>query len=393
MIRGVPISPGVAVARAFRMDPALARHTPSLLDAAALSAEVVRFDQACDAVAAELDKTIERVRQEVGEDSADIFRGHRAILRDPAFVAKVKSYILNGQLDAATSLNKTLEEYDVLFARIRDDYLRERMADIRDVAEQIMAQVLVERDREAIGPSEPLVLVAPEIRPSQAAMFDKLPVSAIATEAGGSTGHAAVLARGLGIPAVSGLAGLMGQVHNGDLIIVDGREGIVIVNPGPEVEAAYRKLQREYRGPARFLGGKSGLAVDHAGWRTRRTFGQRQHRHRRGGGHGGRRFGRRLVPHRIRLPDASHGADRRGASRCLSQGDRRGAQSFGGGSHARPRRRQASQVFQPLSPDQSVHGLAQHPNEFRTSGVFPDPIARDPAGRRRRNDRHSLPHD
>lgn len=246
MIRGVPISPGVAVARAFRMDPALARHSPSLLDAAALSAEVVRFDQACDAVAADLDKTIERVRQEVGEDSADIFRGHRAILRDPAFVSKVKSYILNGQLDAATSLNKTLEEYDVLFARIRDDYLRERMADIRDVVEQIMTQVTVERDREAIGPSEPLILVAPEIRPSQAAMFDKLPVSAIATEAGGSTGHAAVLARGLGIPAVSGLSGLMSQVHNGDLMIVDGREGIVVVNPGPEVEAAYRKLQREY---------------------------------------------------------------------------------------------------------------------------------------------------
>lgn len=246
MIRGVPISPGVAVARAFRMDPALARHNPSLLDAAALSAEVARFDQACDAVAAELDKTIERVRHEVGEDSADIFRGHRAILRDPAFVAKVKSYILGDQLDAATSLNKTLEEYDVLFARIRDEYLRERMADIRDVAEQIMIQVTVERDREAIGPSESLVLVAPEIRPSQATMFDKLPVSAIATESGGSTGHAAVLARGLGIPAVSGLTGLLSQVHNGDLLIVDGREGIVIVNPGPEVEAAYRKLQREY---------------------------------------------------------------------------------------------------------------------------------------------------
>src|SRR5438046_1623197 len=246
MLRGVPISPGVAVARAFRMDPALARRSPNLLDAAALSAEVARFDRAGDEVAGELDRTIERVRQEVGEDSADIFRGHRAILRDPAFVAKVKSYILNGQLDAATSLNKTLEEYDVLFARIHDDYLRERMADIRDVAEQIMTQVTVERDREVIGPSEPLVIVAPEIRPSQAAMFDKLPVSAIATEAGGSTGHAAVLARGLGIPAVSGLSGLLSQVHNGDLMIVDGREGIVIVNPGPEVEAAYRKLQREY---------------------------------------------------------------------------------------------------------------------------------------------------
>src|SRR5215210_7201256 len=178
MLRGVPISPGVAVARAFRMDPALARRSPNLLDAAALSAEVSRFDRACDDVAAELDRSIDRVRAEVGEDSADIFRGHRAILRDPAFVAKVKGFILNDQVDAASALNKTLEEYDVLFARIRDDYLRERMADIRDVAEQIITQVTVERDRETLGPSESIVLVAPEIRPSQAAMFDRLPVSA-----------------------------------------------------------------------------------------------------------------------------------------------------------------------------------------------------------------------
>ncbi|HJZ92599.1 MAG TPA: phosphoenolpyruvate--protein phosphotransferase [Gemmataceae bacterium] len=246
MIKGVPVSPGVAVARAYRIDEVLARHDPTILDAAALSAEVTRFDQACDAVAAELDHTIERVCQELGEESAGIFRAHRMLIRDPAFIAKVKGFILNQQLDATSALQRALEEYDVLFARIRDDYLRERMSDIRDVVEQIIHHLTQERDRKTIGASEPLVLVAPEIRPSQAAMFDKLPVSGIATEAGGTTGHAAVLARGLGIPAVSGVNGLMGQVQNGDLLVVDGREGIVIVNPGPEVEAAYRKLQREY---------------------------------------------------------------------------------------------------------------------------------------------------
>src|SRR5262245_31116224 len=146
MLRGVPISPGVAVARAFRLDAALARHSPNLLDAAALSDEATRFDQACDAVAVELDQTIERVRAEVGEDSADIFRGHRAILRDPAFVAKVKGYILNDQLDAVSSLNRALEEYDLLFARIRDDYLRERIADIRDVAAQTTTHLGLARD-------------------------------------------------------------------------------------------------------------------------------------------------------------------------------------------------------------------------------------------------------
>jgi phosphoenolpyruvate-protein phosphotransferase len=246
MIRGVPISPGVAIARAFRLDPALSRRKPQLLDVAVLSAEVARFDKACDAVAAELDETIRRVQAEVGDDEAAIFRAHRVLVRDPAFVAKVKAFILNDHLDAISSLNKALEEYDVLFARIRDDYLRERVTDIRDVVEQIVNRLAMTDDHTALGASEPVVLVAPEIRPSQAAMFDKLPVSGIATEAGGSTGHAAVLARGLGIPAVSGLTGLLGRVQNGDLLIVDGREGIVIVTPGPEVEAAYRKLQREF---------------------------------------------------------------------------------------------------------------------------------------------------
>src|SRR3954451_18966629 len=151
MLRGVPISPGVAVARAFRLAPAPARRSPNLLDQAALSAEAARFDRACDEVAAELDQTIHRVRAEVGEASADIFRGHRAILRDPAFVAKVKSFILTDQVDAASALNRALEEYDVLFARIRDDYLRERMTDIRDVAEQIITHLTVGNEQETLG--------------------------------------------------------------------------------------------------------------------------------------------------------------------------------------------------------------------------------------------------
>lgn len=246
MLRGVPISPGVAIARAYRLDPALARHKPQLLDVAALSSEVNRFDAACELVAAELEMRAQRVTAEIGREAGNVFESHRSLLRDPALVAKVKGTILTDHVDAITALNRTLEEYDVLFARIRDDYLRERVTDVRDVIEQVIERLAVDQDRQTIGASEPVVLIAAEIRPSQAAMFDRLPVSGIATEGGGATGHAAVLARGLGIPAVSGLAGLLDKTQNGDLVIIDGREGVAIVNPGPEVEAAYRKLQREY---------------------------------------------------------------------------------------------------------------------------------------------------
>src|SRR4029078_8737458 len=90
-----------------------------------------------------------------------------------------------------------------------------------------------------------VMLVAPEILPSQALTFDRKYIAGILTEKGGATGHAAILARSLGIPAVSGLTNLLPQGRPGDRVALDGREGHVYLNPGPEVESAYRKLQRE----------------------------------------------------------------------------------------------------------------------------------------------------
>lgn len=89
-------------------------------------------------------------------------------------------------------------------------------------------------------------MVAPEILPSQALTLKKLKVAGIITEQGGTTGHAAILARSLGIPAVSGLRGILKQVQTGDLIALDGRAGHIYIKPDAETEAAYRKLQREY---------------------------------------------------------------------------------------------------------------------------------------------------
>ena len=246
MLRGIPISPGFTVARAFRVDEALATSAPGQLDPAAAAAEVVRFDKACQAVAGELDAVIARVTQEVGEEPATIFRAHRLLLRDPALVAKVKRHITADRVDAATALFRTRDEFADLFARVNDEYLRERLADIRDVVGRLIDHLTFAENATKLENHDPVVLVAAEIRPSQVVAFDKLPVVGIVTESGGTTGHAAILARSLGIPAVSGLSDLLEQVHTGDMMVVDGREGVVVINPGPEVEAAYRKLQREY---------------------------------------------------------------------------------------------------------------------------------------------------
>jgi phosphoenolpyruvate-protein phosphotransferase len=246
MKKGVPISPGVAVARAYCVDQVLGRREPHQLDAAALSDEVARFDAACNAAVVELDAIVSRVSQQVGDEEAAIFRAHRLLLRDPALIGKVKSAILTRHVDAATALHDVVDEYTQLLGQIHDQYIRERMADVRDVAGRILAQLSLQEGRQQLDLHDEVIIVAPEILPSQALTFDRLKVAGIITETGGATGHAAILARSLGIPAVSGLRGILKEVKTGDLLALDGREGLVYVHPGAEVESAYRKLQREY---------------------------------------------------------------------------------------------------------------------------------------------------
>jgi phosphoenolpyruvate-protein phosphotransferase (PTS system enzyme I) len=246
MKKGVPVSPGVAVAPAYCVDHVLARREPHQINAAAVSDEVGRLETAVRAATEELDAIVKRVTQQVGEEEAAIFRAHRLLLRDPNLIGKVKAAILTRHVDAATGLQDVVEEYKALLSEIPDQYIRERMADIRDVAGRILAQLSLHDERQKLDIEQPVIIVAPEILPSQALALGRMQVAGILTEMGGSTGHAGILARALGIPAVSGIRGAVKEIKTGDLLALDGREGLVYHNPGPEVEAAYRKLQREY---------------------------------------------------------------------------------------------------------------------------------------------------
>src|SRR5262249_4850707 len=156
------------------------------VDGAATATEIARFEKACAAAAEELDAVIERVRTEIGEDKAAIFRAHRQLLRDPGreapLVAKVKALITQKHLDAPSALLAALDEYTALFAKIGDPFLRDRLADIKDVFARVQAHLTKAAKPEAPESEEPVVLVAAEILPSQAVMFEHLPVAGIVTE-------------------------------------------------------------------------------------------------------------------------------------------------------------------------------------------------------------------
>ncbi len=246
MRKGIGVSPGVAIGTAYCIHEIYVHPEKRQIDKSEVLAELERYDGACERVAADLRALHHKVATQVGADEAAIFRAHEAILHDPSFRSKVRSWIVDEQHSAQSALHRLLEEYTKLFESTQDEYLKERLADVRDVVIRISGHLTDVLQPQLASLPEPLILVAGELLPSQVVTLGKRQVAGIVTETGGRTSHAAILARSRGVPAVTGLKGILRSIKTGDTVVVDGRGGHVIVNPDPETASAYLKLQREF---------------------------------------------------------------------------------------------------------------------------------------------------
>ncbi len=246
MRKGLAVSPGVSVGTAYCIHAIFVNPDSKPIENQEVSAELARYESARDKVAAELKNLQRKVERQVGPDEAAIFQTHSSILRDAAFTKKVRNWIVEDRIQAQAALQRLLDEYQKIFSKTKEDYFQERLADIRDVVVRLSAH-LSDVLRPEVSPLQgPLIICADELLPSQAVALGDTEVCAIATQRGSQTSHAAIIARSRGIPAVSGVQGLLRYVKTGDQIVVDGREGQVHVNPDAETLAAYRKLEREF---------------------------------------------------------------------------------------------------------------------------------------------------
>ncbi len=167
-------------------------------------------------------------------------------MRDAAFTKEVRNWIVNDRLNAQAALHQLLNEYSSMFARTKDDYIRERLSDVRDVVIRLSAQLSDVLRTDECPLEGPLIICADELLPSQAVALGEVDVHGIVTQRGSQTSHAAIIARSRGIPAVSGVRGILRHVKTGDTVVVDGRDGHVDINPDSEALSAYRKLEREF---------------------------------------------------------------------------------------------------------------------------------------------------
>jgi len=208
-------------------------------------AEVARFENALLSTRKQIQKIRDQVEGSLGEEEARIFDAHLMVLEDQALIDEIVREMQAAEENVEASLWRVGTRYIEAFGQIDDEYLRERASDIRDVMRRLISNLTGESLDDGERPDNKHVVVAQEIAPSDSASIDKDHVLALVTDLGGKTGHTVIVARSMNIPAVVGLGNISQSVVPGDIVLVDGYEGKVVVNPSEDTLFRYGKLKDE----------------------------------------------------------------------------------------------------------------------------------------------------
>ena len=243
-ITGIAASSGIAIGKAFKLEnPSFEVEKKSIQDALE---ETKRFHKAVDQSKSELTEIKNKAEKELGADKAAIFEAHLLVLSDPELIGTVERRIEEEQVNAEFALDAVANDFITIFENMDNEYMKERAADIRDVTKRVMSHLLGLTFQSPAAINEEVIIVADDLTPSDTAQLNRQFVLGFATNIGGRTSHSAIMSRSMEIPAVVGTKTITSAVDNGTPLIVDGLDGVVIVNPTDEEKAAYQKKQKQF---------------------------------------------------------------------------------------------------------------------------------------------------
>ena len=243
--QGVGVSQGIAIAHAYVRGDVFIEPDKYSIDSSQKNEEIQRLKNALDETRKQIQNLKEQVRLASGANKEEaIFDAHLLVLEDHEVLDKVKNIILNDGLNVEYAFYDIMGRYIRELKKINDRYLRERVVDIEDVMKRVLVNLSsVEKAEQSATHDH--ILVIKELTPSDTAQIDHSLVKGFATEVGSYTSHAAIIARSLGLPAVVGIRGLSHQLHTGNTILIDGYEGLVILDPSAETLSNYKYLKKE----------------------------------------------------------------------------------------------------------------------------------------------------
>jgi len=245
IVQGIAASNGIAYGQVFVYVQSHIEVPSYSVDPAKRVDEIARFEQALVVTRQQVQKIRDAVEKNLGPDEAAIFDAHLLVLEDQALISEtIREFETTGR-NIETCFNAVARRYIQAFAEIADEYFRERAGDLKDVAQRVLQNLLGQSAVNLSQLIEKRIVVANDITPSDSASIDRSQALAIVTDTGSKTSHAVIVARSLKIPAIVGVRELTKSVRDGDWAIVDGYEGVVIVNPSEQTLFRYGQIRQQ----------------------------------------------------------------------------------------------------------------------------------------------------
>jgi phosphotransferase system enzyme I (PtsI) len=237
--KGIGVSPGIAIGRAVIIEKRVASIYRVPIREEEVEGEVNRLLEALEKTKDELHELKQRVSRSMGDEYGSIFDAHAMIVGDASFADKVVQKIESEQVNAEWAMSEVQEELQARFLSFDDEYLRERVADVKDVAERVLVNLagLAHHDLSEI--KHDVIIIADDLTPSDTVHFNRRPIVGFATETGGRTSHTSIIAKSMFMPAVIGVPRLTKIVDNDEVVIIDGYEGTVVVSPTSAMISEY----------------------------------------------------------------------------------------------------------------------------------------------------------
>jgi len=244
---GIAVSPGIAIGPAFVLGAEDFRIPEGMVSVAAVDSELDRLHAAIESVSEEINANKILAEQTLGKEYAAIFGAHLQLIRDPKLIRRIEELIRDEQMSPEYAASKVLRGYAKSLQNLGNKYLAERSADIFDLERSLLRNLLGEQREELSHLTTDVIVLAHNLTPSETTSLNRDFVQGFATEIGGSTSHTAILAGALEIPAIVGINDFLTDVSGGDMIILDGDDGRVIIEPDDATLARYEALRTKYK--------------------------------------------------------------------------------------------------------------------------------------------------
>ena len=246
-LSGIAVSSGSACGKTFVIKRSKTQIPSYEITSSQVDGEIRRFEQAIMKTRTDIDALKYELSQKIGDEEAAIFDAHLLVLEDVAIINETYSRLRASLRNVESCYLEVIERFVAAFEQIDDPFMRERVADIRDVARRVLNNLMGYEERNSMTLGEPSILVSTDFTPSDFAVVDKTKVLGIVTEKGSYTSHTAILARSLRVPCVVGVAVEAADIQSGTEILVDGYKGHVFLNPSEAVLKKYTEIASIHR--------------------------------------------------------------------------------------------------------------------------------------------------